>query len=237
VGLTSGIFPIAAGRSKLGEVHPAIKVFWLVSFTALPLVSTSLILQLCVLAGVLVTSVLGGVGLTPLRSLKALGIPIGLIFALNLVLTRSVGFAASMGVRLITMASAAYLFFAVTDPMEIADLLTMIKTPPGVALAAMVAFRFIPVMIDDLKGIMAAQRSRGYRSDVGGALERIRRLSPILIPALVLVVRRSQSVAEAVESRGFGSGKRTLYPDYRMTRSSYLLLLWSILPWAAVLLI
>lgn len=235
MGPSTGIFPAVARGSRLAEVHPGVKVLWLVSFTALPLVSPSLILQVLVFCGVLATSVAGGVGVAPLRSLKALGIPIGLIFGLNLLLTRSVEFAASMGVRLITMASAAYLFFAVTDPMEIADLLTMVKTPPGVALAAMVAFRFIPVMIDDIRGIMAAQRSRGYQSDVGGILERIRRLSPILIPALVLVVRRSQSVAEAVESRGFGSNARALYPDYRITRTGYLLILWSILPWIIIL--
>ncbi len=215
--------------------HPASKLLWMVSFSSLPLVISSPAYQVILLLLVTLTSLGGGVGLRPLSAVRHLAVPIGAIVVLNFVFTRDLVFSVGMGLRMFSMAAAAFLFFAVTDPMEVADLLTMMGAPPPVALAGMVAVRFVPVMIEDLRGIAAAQRSRGYRSDVGGPVERIRKLAPILIPALVLVVRRSQAVAESVESRGFGSGRRSLYPDYRFRRVDLLLASWALIPWFAIL--
>ncbi len=227
-----------ARRGALHRAHPASKLAWMISFSALPLAVSTVLGQGAILGVLILTAVLGGVGLRPLLEVRHLAIPIGLIVGLNFVITRNLEFSAAMGLRMASMAAAAFLFFSVTDPMEIADLLSMAGAPPPVALAGMVAFRFVPVMIEDLRGIAAAQRSRGYRSDVGGPVERVRRLAPILIPALVLVVRRSQAVAESVESRGFGGrAKRTLYPEYRLGRVDAALLLWAAAPWAALMLL
>ncbi len=224
-------------RCALCQAHPASKLVWMISFSSLPLIVSSPVGQAALLLLVTLTSALGGVGIRPLSAIRHLAIPIGVIVALNFVFTRDLLFSVAMGLRMSSMAATAYLFFAITDPMEVADLLTMVGAPPPVALAGMVAFRFVPVMIDDLRGIAAAQRSRGYRSDVGGPIERIRRLAPILVPALVVVVRRSQAVAESVESRGFGHGRRSLYSDYRFRRIDLALLSWDLIPWVALLIL
>ena len=224
-------------RCGMCRAHPSSKLLWMISFSSLPLVASSPEYQAVLLLLVTLTSIVGGVGLRPLSAIRHLAVPIGIIVALNFAFTRDLRFSVGMGLRMSSMAAAAFLFFAVTDPMEVADLLTMMGAPPPVALAGMVAIRFIPVMVEDLRGSAAAQRSRGYRSDVGGPVERIRRLAPILIPALVLVVKRSQAVAESVESRGFGRGRRSLYPDYRFRGVDLLLVSWALIPWLAILIL
>jgi len=50
------------------------------------------------------------------------------------------------------------------------------------------------------------------------------------IPLLSNSMERAAGLAEAMESRGFGSGKRTLYKEMKLTRLEVLALIASLLP-------
>lgn len=75
-----------------------------------------------------------------------------------------------------------------------------------------IALRFIPTLIEETQKIMNAQKARGADIDNGSLINRIRALIPILIPLLILSVRRAYDLAEAMECRCYngGVGKKRL---------------------------
>lgn len=63
--------------------------------------------------------------------------------------------------------------------------------------------RFIPLFMNDMKGIMEAQTARGVEFDMGGLVKKVRLMVPLCIPLLVGSVRKANSAAIAAEVRGF----------------------------------
>jgi energy-coupling factor transport system permease protein len=64
---------------------------------------------------------------------------------------------------------------------------------------------------------MDAMRARGVEFDEGGMLQKARSRSPVVMPLLLNSLERSVGISEAMEARGFGSGKRTSYSVTRIT--------------------
>ena len=62
---------------------------------------------------------------------------------------------------------------------------------------------FIPVFMNDMKGIMEAQTARGVEFDQGGIVNKIQLMVPLCVPLLVSSVRKTNSAAIAAEVRGF----------------------------------
>ncbi|MDA4116648.1 MAG: energy-coupling factor transporter transmembrane protein EcfT, partial [Thaumarchaeota archaeon] len=102
-----------------------------------------------------------------------------------------------------------------------------------VVFAFVTAVRFIPVVMLDAFQIMDAQKSRGLEFERGNVVRRVRNMVPILIPLVVNSVIRSGELAEAMESRAYGStpkptslyGMRTRWYDRVVALGSLLLLL------------
>ena len=69
-----------------------------------------------------------------------------------------------------------------------------------------IALRFIPTLIEETQKIMNAQKARGADIDNGGILSRVKALVPILIPLIILSVRRAYDLAEAMECRCYNGG-------------------------------
>ena len=73
------------------------------------------------------------------------------------------------------------------------------------------AFRFIPILSDEAGRIMDAQKSRGSRIGEGNIIEKAKSIMPIIIPLFVSAFRRSDELALAMDSRLYGSGKRSVW--------------------------
>ena len=79
------------------------------------------------------------------------------------------------------------------------------RVPRDIVFAFVTAVRFIPVVMLDAFQIMDAQKSRGLEFEKGNVVKRVRNMVPILIPLVVNSVIRSGELAEAMESRAYGS--------------------------------
>src|SRR6266702_3628162 len=77
----------------------------------------------------------------------------------------------------------------------------------------------------DSQTVVDAKRSRGLELDKGNLLKRVRNYIPILIPLLLIAIRRSLELAEALEARGFpGKEGRTSLFELRFKLVDYALL-------------
>lgn len=64
-----------------------------------------------------------------------------------------------------------------------------------------VSLRFMPILSDELRAILASQRSRGADFDNGSVFERIPLWLSVLTPLIVRVFRRADRLAQAMDAR------------------------------------
>lgn len=126
-------------------------------------------------------------------------------------------FGLGMAIKLSTFLATGILFLSTTRVEEFAFALTSLGVPYRLGFAMTLAFRLVPLFLDAALTVLQAQRCRGLDVHGGGAMERLRRYIPVLIPVFMGALRRAEQMAIALEVRGFGSGRR---------RTSYLRAPW-----------
>lgn len=101
-----------------------------------------------------------------------------------------------------------------TSPMEeILAGLRAIRLPSAVGLMAMIVFRFMPTMLDEVDTIKDAQRARGAGGTIvadDGRKKKAKAVQgtiPLFVPMIVSSMRRSDTLAMSMVSRGFGYTK------------------------------
>jgi energy-coupling factor transport system permease protein len=109
------------------------------------------------------------------------------------------------------MVSAFSIFFLTVDPNSLALSLISMKLPYEFAFSFSLAFRFVPTIALEAQNIIDAQQSRGYEMEKSGLINKIKNLFPLLIPLIICSIKRAFNVAEALESRAFGSKKERTY--------------------------
>ena len=121
------------------------------------------------------------------------------------------GYALTTIVRLLDIMACFSVFFLTVHPDDLAQALIQLHVPYDFAFTLTVATRYVPTLAQEAQTIIDAQMSRGLELQKGNVVKQIRNYVPILIPLIVSSVRRAFSVAESLESRGFGSTKKRTY--------------------------
>ncbi|CVH75041.1 energy-coupling factor transporter transmembrane component T family protein [Rubneribacter badeniensis] len=140
-------------------------------------------------------------------------------------------------VRLVAAAIPLFLVFYVTKLNDLTNAaVKVLHVPYRYAFAFTSTVRFIPVFMNDMKGIMEAQTARGVQFDTGGVVKKARLMVPLCVPLLVSSVRKTNSAAIAAEVRGFNlRTSASGYKDYPLTsRDAAALLACALLVVAAV---
>lgn len=127
-------------------------------------------------------------------------------------------------VRLIAAAVPLFLVLYVTKLTDLANaLVKVLHVPYKYAFTFSSTIRFIPVFMNDMKGIMEAQTARGVEFDTGGIVKKARLMVPLCVPLLVSSVRKTNSAAIAAEVRGFNLRTVTSgYKSYPFVGTDYL---------------
>lgn len=119
--------------------------------------------------------------------------PDGLLFGITIVC------------RLLAIFAASLLFVLTTNPVDlVVALIQQTRLPVKVGYAVFAAYRFMPLIHEELENIQAAHHVRGG-VEGSGIIARARRLFGYAIPLLAISVRRAERVALAMDSRGFGA--------------------------------
>ena len=157
-----------------------------------------------------------------IKSISGLSFLVIFIIVLN-TLFLSLSFALAMMLRIFIMVSAFSIFFLTVDPNSLALSLISMKLPYEFAFSFSLAFRFVPTIALEAQNIIDAQQSRGYEMEKSGIVNKIKNLFPLLIPLIICSIKRAFNVAEALESRAFGSKKeRSYYYSIKYTIKDWL---------------
>ncbi len=94
------------------------------------------------------------------------------------------------------------------------------------ALMAMLAVKFIPILLEETNRIIKAQSARGVDFEYGNFFRRAKNLVPILIPIFHGVFRRAEDLTVAMLARGYATGaRRTHLYELQMSPRDYLTLM------------
>lgn len=108
-------------------------------------------------------------------------------------------------------------FIQTITPSELAAGLYALKIPYKICFIVELAFRYIPDIARDFSSIRISMQARGTELDPrrAGVLSRLKQNVLILAPLLITSFDRIGNIANAMDLRGFGKGKkRTYYSEH-----------------------
>jgi energy-coupling factor transport system permease protein len=198
-----------AEGTALGRINPvaqltAIGVVTLVLLTSLDVVTPAVVVaaELCLLPAA---------GLTAPRDLWRRTWPLLLgassVGLVNVLLSQDAGVVTGigLGLRVVGLALPGVLLVATTDPVRLADALTLHwRVSTRFAFGALAALRLVPLLVAEFESVRLARRARGVEGRTPVA--RARLLGGIVFTLLVGAVRRGSRLATAMDARGFDSG-------------------------------
>ncbi|NMA91569.1 MAG: energy-coupling factor transporter transmembrane protein EcfT [Firmicutes bacterium] len=141
---------------------------------------------------------------------------------------------AFMASRLVLLIWTTLLLTFTTAPLSLAAGIEYLLKPlqrlrvpvAEIALIMTIALRFIPTLMEESRRIMWAQMARGVSFDTGGLRQKIRNLTPLIIPLFVGAFRRADELALAMEARGYQVGaERSSLKTARVGPADWLTLL------------
>jgi len=138
--------------------------------------------------------------------------------------------------RLVLVIVTASILTLTTAPLDLTDgisrslvFLQKFKVPvQELSLMSGLALSYVPVLVDEVREISLAQKSRGARLD-GKGLRVLRSAVSLLVPVLLSTFRKADRLAQAMEARCFVSGVgRTRLTERKMCRADYLAIVCSL---------
>lgn len=228
-------FQFSSLKTAVHRLDPRAKFLFVIGIIMPSLLFTNVYLLIGLLLVQVPLFFIGRVTRRWLQSLRAGVFLSGLIFVVNY-FTGPLVNAFALTLRFLLLMTTFSFFFMTTSPDDLGlaiDKVGFIRWlsrkwlgyPNALSFTFTTAVRLVPTMAVDAQTVVDAQRSRGLELDKGNLLRRVRNYIPILIPLLLIAIRRSLELAEALESRGFpGKEGRVSLFELRLKAVDYLLL-------------
>ncbi len=206
-------FTFKRGKTPIHRLHPVSKMLFALIMTAIALMQQNFTIFIAALTVTFAVAAIAKVLRRLLQSYRLL-IPLSaLIFIANFVTLWDIDISVSMVLRLLLMASAFSVVFMTLNPDELSVIFSKVRFPLDLGFIFSSSLRFIPTLTRETEMIIFAQRARALELDSGNIFKRVKNYIPILVPIIVCAIRRSQQLAEALETRGFNPGKPRTYVE------------------------
>ena len=150
---------------------------------------------------------------TYLRWLR-LVIPMSLFFGAVTWWSVNADAGAVAALKLLTLTTVFFSFFACTLPEDLADSLVKMGVPFTAAFVLSAGMNFVPVIGRKARDVLDAQRARGIPLEPGWRA--LRHYPAFLGPLLIQAFQLAEDLAEAMETRGFGCPGRTFLKTYQL---------------------
>jgi energy-coupling factor transport system permease protein len=140
------------------------------------------------------------------------------------VTAEAVSLSVSQILRFLAIAAVSFPIAYAIAPGDMAVAFRRLGLPDRLAVAVDLTIRFLPTLVQEFVDTIDAQRVRGFEPlpRSGGPVTRIKRLAPIFVPVTVGTLAGAEDTIDAMDLRGFGTGKRTWYRHLRMDGRSWL---------------
>jgi energy-coupling factor transport system permease protein len=129
----------------------------------------------------------------------------------------SLSYGATQLLRFLTFITIGFQIAYAIAPSDLGPALARLRIPEKFAFGVDLTYRFLPSLASDLQETIDAQRVRGYEWDKGkgGPLARVRRTVPLVVPLTMNAIVGAEDTIDAMDLRGFGTGRRTWLRELR----------------------
>ena len=207
------------------KLDPRVKLITSILYMVLAIVLNDVSLLAIMLIPLIVITLLARVLVKFAKSMLTLSPFIALILIVNYLTLNSLTGSLIPVLRFILFLAAIDIFFFTTSPDDFGISLEYMRLPLSISLSFMLALRFIPTMATLVNDILDAQLSRGLKIDQGGFMKRIKNIMPVIIPVIILSIKKSIEVAESLEVRGLNPySKHTPYVELNISKNDILFL-------------
>lgn len=107
-----------------------------------------------------------------------------------------------------------------TEAKDMLRAAVRLKIPYAVSFMVSVGLRFIPLIVEETRTVLSAQRMRGFRPLRSGLWHPLRTANTVLTPILTNCIRRSAMLSLSVESRHFGARQAAYAPASSQTSTA-----------------
>jgi energy-coupling factor transport system permease protein len=123
----------------------------------------------------------------------------------------SISLALTQLMRYLAMATIGFPVAFAIAPNDFGVAFHRLGVPEKFAFGLDLTFRFLPSLAADFQTTVDAQRIRGYDWSAGarGFLGKVRRSGPVIVPTVVNAIAGAEDTIDAMDLRGFGTGRRT----------------------------
>jgi energy-coupling factor transport system permease protein len=129
--------------------------------------------------------------------------------------TGSLLYAFSVTMKLVNLALITAFFLATTRDRDIINGLRTLKFPYWLCFTISLTIRTFSIFAEDYSKIRDAMTSRGVDFAKGSIIQKAKKLLSVMLPLLLIMLRKAEEIVSAVESRAFKVGKaqRTFYHE------------------------
>ncbi len=206
--------------SLIHRLDPRSKLAWLVVFSALVFMTSDTVYIAVLLVLTLLVAIAAKLPRKLLWSntkIFVILMPIGYILLYFLLL--GINMEAFVGglvfsAKFLVLIFSAVIFTMTTSARDLLLALTKLRVPYSFAFMLTIAIRFIPVISNEINNVINAQRARAYELNFSfkRPLRSVQNFIPIIIPVLMLLLKRSHELSLSIDSRAFRANKMT-YPE------------------------
>lgn len=205
-----------AGSTFLHKANPIAKLILAISVVVSAFIAQQFSVLVTIAVLILVAMAMAGIlkTLFPLvRAMLILGV---VMFFLQTIIaqggnymflwftSRGISVAARASLRLFCFALPLVSVLSITKLNDLANAVVQyLHVPYCYVFTITTAVRFVPIFAYEMSQITEAQMSRGVEFDTKNPFKKIKLMMPLIVPLLVLSVRKADSCALAAEERGF----------------------------------
>ena len=138
----------------------------------------------------------------------------------------SLSLAVTLFLRYLAMATIGFPVAFAVAPSDFGVAFHRLGVPEKFAYGIDLTFRFLPSLANDFQTTVDAQRIRGFDWAAGkfGPIARLRRSVPVVVPTVVNAIAGAEDTIDAMDLRGFGTGKRTWLRHLRFGRGDWMVI-------------
>lgn len=205
-----------AGSTFLHKANPIAKLILAISVVVSAFIAQQFSVLVTIAVLILVAMAMAGIlkTLFPLvRAMLILGV---VMFFLQTIIaqggnymflwftSRGISVAARASLRLFCFALPLVSVLSITKLNDLANAVVQyLHVPYCYVFTITTAVRFVPIFAYEMSQITEAQMARGVEFDTKNPFKKIKLMMPLIVPLLILSVRKADSCALAAEERGF----------------------------------
>lgn len=206
--------------SFVHRLDPRAKLIWLLAFSALVFITSNPWIVGGALASILLIGIAAKLPADQIwQNTKIFIIILPVAYILLYIFLIGLSWTAVFGGLVFTAKFLVLIFAAViltmsTSPRDLLLGLTKLKIPYAFAFMLTIAIRFIPVITKEINTVIDAQRARAYKIvfSLMHPVQSFKAFTPVLIPVLMLLLKRSYELSLSIDSRAFRAKPTITYP-------------------------